>query len=355
MRHWSADARIPVTVLGATGLVGQTVVRHLLDHPWFTVRALAASDASAGKRYADVVRGGLEVPAPLGDQLVVKCTPEAADAPVVISALDAGSAREVEPRFAEAGALVMSNAGAFRMEADVPLVVPEVNADRIGLLAAQRRRRDWTGGIVCNPNCVVAIAGLALAPVHARFGIRAVSLTTLQAASGAGYPGVAAWDLLGNVIPHIDGEEAKICAELQKLLGESIRVGAQVHRVPVPNGHLLSLEIECAGPAAPEEVVEALREWRGPSLPSLPPIPIVVSDRADRPQPRLDLAAGRGMAITVGRVRAGGVLGLRMVVLGDNLVRGAAGAAIANAELAVSTYMRALIQPPSTAMDCPVM
>jgi len=340
--HWSPEGRIRVSLLGATGLVGQEIARRLLDHPWFELGAIAASAGSTGLRYGEAARGGADgLPSALADRRLVRCDPDEAWAPIVLSALDTAAAREIEPQFAEAGALVISNASAFRMEPDVPLIVPEVNPEDLSLLATQRATHGWSGGIVCNPNCVAAIVGLALAPLHQRWGLRALSVTTLQSASGAGYPGVSALDLLGNVVPHIEGEEEKITAELEKLLRlpDQTRIGAQVHRVPVPSGHMASVILECAEKIRLEEAEECLRNWTGApearGLPALPQHPIFVSCASDRPQPRLDLWAGDGMTVTVGRLRRDPVLGLRFVVLGHNLVRGAAGAAVANAELVV--------------------
>jgi aspartate-semialdehyde dehydrogenase len=341
--HSPREGKILVSLLGATGLVGQEIARRLVDHPWFELGAIAASDGSAGIRYGQAARGregGL--PPELANRRLVRCDSDEAMASIAFSALDATAAREIEPRFARAGALVISNASAFRMEPDVPLLVPEVNPEQMSLLAVQRAGRGWSGGILCNPNCVVAIVGLALAPLHRRWGLRAASVTTLQSASGAGHPGVCALDLLGNVVPSIEGEEEKIAAELGKLLRlpNETRIGAQVHRVPVPSGHMASVTVGCAEEVRPEEAKEWMRNWTGApearGLPTLPESPIVVSDFPDRPQPRLDLWAGDGMSVTVGRVRRDPVLGLRFVVLGHNLVRGAAGAAVANAELVVS-------------------
>ena len=332
-----------MALLGATGMVGQEIARGLLNHPWFELSAVAASDASAGRRYGAAARGGPDRLDPgLAERPLVRCDPAEAFAPIVFSALDAEAAREIEPRFARAGALVVSNASAFRMEPDVPLIVPEVNPEQLGLLSIQRTGRGWPGGIICNPNCVAAIVGLALAPLHWRWGLRAASVVTLQSASGAGYPGVAALDLMGNLIPHIEGEEEKIVAELGKLLGTdgSVRVGAQAHRVPVPYGHSAALALGFAEEVSPESAAAELGSWRGApeaaGLPSLPELPIVVTDLPDRPQARLDLWAGKGMAVTVGRLQRDPVLGLRCIVLGHNLIRGAAGAAIANAELVVN-------------------
>ena len=342
MRPWSPERRIRVSLLGATGLVGQEIARKLENHPWFELGALAASPGSVGLRYGDAARGGAAgIPPALAGRRLVGCDPQQAVAPIVFSALDAATAREVEPEFARAGALVVSNASAHRMESDVPLLVPEVNPEALSLLVTQRAQRGWSGGIVCNPNCVVAIVGLALAALHQRRRLRAASVTTLQSISGAGYPGVSALDLLGNVIPYIEGEEEKITAELTKLLKlpEETPIGAQVHRVPVPSGHLASVTAAFEEEIRPDDAEEWMRSWTGApeaqGLPTLPVRPILVSPGVDRPQPRLDLWAGDGMAVTVGRVRRDPVLGLRFVVLGHNLVRGAAGAAVANAELVV--------------------
>lgn len=349
MPPWRPEPKIPVALLGATGLVGRELARRLLNHPWFELTAVAASDGSAGLRYGAAARGGADgLDAGLAERPLVRCDPADAFAPVVFSALDATAAREIEPRFARAGALVVSNASAFRMEPDVPLIVPEVNPEQLGLLAMQRSRRGWPGGIICNPNCVAAIVGLALAPLHRRWGLRAASVVTLQSASGAGYPGVAALDLMGNLIPQIPGEEEKIVAELGKLLGSegSARVGAQAHRVPVPYGHSAALALGFAEDVSPESAAAELGSWRGApeaaGLPSLPEFPLVVTDLPGRPQARLDLWAGKGMTVTVGRLRRDPVLGLRCVVLGHNLIRGAAGAAVANAELAVSSEIASL-------------
>ena len=343
MPPWRPEPKIPVALLGATGMVGQEIARSLLNHPWFDLTAVAASDGSAGRRYGAVARGGADrLDGGLAERPLVRCDPADAFAPIVFSALDAEAAREIEPRVARAGALVVSNASAFRMEPDVPLLVPEVNPEQLGLLTAQRRGRGWPGGIICNPNCVVAIVGLVLAPLHRRWGLRAASVVTLQSASGAGYPGVAALDLMGNVIPDLQGEEEKIVAELGKLLGTGgvVPIGVQVHRVPVLHGHSAALALGFAEAVSPDGAAAELQCWRGAAqgagLPSLPEFPIAVTGLPGRPQARLDLWAGNGMAVTVGRLRPDPVLGLRCVVLGHNLIRGAAGAAVANAELLVT-------------------
>jgi aspartate-semialdehyde dehydrogenase len=332
--------RIPVSLLGATGVVGQRIVRRLARHPRFELVAVAASERSAGKRYADAVHWLEEdLPEGVGDLIVQPCTPEAAGAPIVLSALDAVTAREVEPAFAKAGSLVVTNASAFRMEEDVPLIIPEINPDHLSLLSLQRERRGWEGGIIANPNCATAVIVLALAPLHRRVPIKRVAVTTLQAASGAGHPGVASLDLLGNVIPHIAGEEEKIRTEPRKILGSlaghrvipaRFGVSPQVTRVPVAHGHMASITIEFAEPLGADEALECYRGWE--------PAVSVVAGLA-RPQHRRDVDRGEGMTVTVGQLREDGVFGLRLVALGHNLERGAAGAAVANAELVAARVL----------------
>ena len=326
--------RIPVTVLGATGVVGQRIVRRLIDHPRFELRTLAASERSAGRRYGDAVHWAeVDLPPQVTDRIVARCSPDEAYAPIVLSALDAVSAREVEPAFAKAGCLVVTNASAFRMEEDVPLVIPEINPDHLALIDLQRERRGWAGGIVANPNCATAVVALALAPLHRQVPIRRVALTTLQAASGAGHPGVASLDLLGNIIPHIAGEEEKLRQEPRKILGTMagqrvIRAGfgvsPQVTRVPVAHGHMAAIAVEFEEALEAREARECYRSWEGV---------IDLVEGESRPQPRRDVERGGGMTVTVGQIREDGVFGLRLVALGHNLERGAAGAAVANAEL----------------------
>jgi aspartate-semialdehyde dehydrogenase len=339
--------KLPVAILGATGTVGQKFITLLADHPWFEIVQLAASAARDGKRYGDEVRWREVTPLPerIAGMRLTAMAPDG-QAKLAFSALDASIARDVEPAFAMAGVFVVSNASAFRMAEDVPLLIPEVNAEHLALIARQRRERGWRGAIVVNPNCSTAALVTALAPLHRAFGLRTAVVATLQAASGAGYPGVPSLDLLGNVIPFIGGEEEKIEAELRKILGRvegervveaEIVTSAMVHRVPVVDGHMVSASLAFDRAPTPEEAVAALRAFSGSplvaGLPTSPAHPVEVEDRADRPQSRLDLDRGRGMTVTVGRVRPCPLHHLRLVALGHNLVRGAAGAAVQNAEL----------------------
>jgi aspartate-semialdehyde dehydrogenase len=343
-------SRIPVAILGATGTVGQKFVRLLADHPWFEITQVAASAERIGKRYGDEVRWRETTPLPaaVADLRLTATVPEPG-VRMAFSALDAKVALDVEPAFARAGVLVVSNASAFRMAPDVPLLIPEVNADHLALLSRQRASRGWSGGIIANPNCSTAALVTALAPLHRAFGLRLAAVATLQAASGAGYPGVPSLDLLGNVIPFIGGEEEKIESETRKLLGvlgddgvadAPITVSAMVHRVPVVDGHMVSASLSFERAPTPDEAIAAFERFRGDArvaaLPSSPARPIEVDRRPDRPQSRLDVDRGGGMTVTVGRVRPCPLHHLRMVALSHNLVRGAAGAAVQNAELAVA-------------------
>jgi aspartate-semialdehyde dehydrogenase len=334
---------VPVAILGATGAVGQRFVSLLDGHPWFRVAALCASDRSAGRPYAEAARWSLDRPMPdwARGMTVLPCDP-GFPARLAFSGLDATVAGEIETRLAASGCAVVSNARNHRMDPDVPLVVPEVNHDHLDLVRSQNRRFERGGFIVTNPNCSTVGLVMAVAPLDAAFGLRRVIATTLQAVSGAGYPGVASIDILDNVVPHIGGEEEKIESESRKILGRagrpaSFQVSAHCHRVHVSDGHTVAISLETARPASPEAAVAALREWRSPlaalGLPSLPERPLVVRDEPDRPQPRLDRMAGGGMSVTVGRVRRCPVLGLRLVALVHNTIRGAAGVAILNAEL----------------------
>jgi aspartate-semialdehyde dehydrogenase len=342
-------ARIPVAVLGATGVVGQRFVARLAAHPWFEIAALAASEKSAGKRYREACAWRLPgTPyAGLGERTLVACEPARCAAPVAFSALDAEPARAIEPAFAAAGATVFSNASAWRLESDVPLLVPEVNADHLELLSAQRERRGWRGGIVCNPNCTAALLVLAVAPLAESFGIEAVVMTSMQALSGAGHPGVASLDALGNVVPFIRHEEEKLAAESAKILGHRsgaaiapapFELSAACNRVPVIDGHTLAISLRLAGEPSLEVVREALASWTprtaGSGLPSAPLHPLKLHAAEDRPQPRLDVDEERGMLVHVGRVRRCPVLGVKLVAMGHNVERGAAGASVLDAELA---------------------
>lgn len=342
--------RIPVAVLGATGAVGQRFVQLLADHPWFEVVALAASERSAGQRYADactwVIPG--DPPAAVAE-LIVQAPEPGLPVPLVFSALPSDVARTVEPRFAAAGYTVCSNASAFRQTLDVPLLIPDVNGDHVALIEAQRRERGWPGCIVTSPNCTISGPAMALKPLDDAFGVRRVFLASMQAVSGAGYPGVAAMDIMGNVIPHIPGEEEKFEPELRKLLGRvedgcltpaDLVLSPHVHRVPVLDGHTVSLSVGFARPPTVADAIAALRQYRAPSavrdLPSAPARPLQVREAPDRPQPRRDRDAAGGMVAVVGRVRPCPLLDLRMTTVVHNTLRGAASGAVLNAELLVA-------------------
>lgn len=342
-------ARIPVTILGATGVVGQRFVRRLVDHPLFEIQHLAASDRSAGKSYEDACAWRLDgLPyAGLGGQTLRGANPKEALSKVVFSALDSGPAKEIEPLFAAAGALVFSNASAFRMAADVPLLVPEANADHMSLLETQRRARGWKGGIVCNPNCTATVLVMGLAPLHRAFGVERAFMTSMQAVSGAGYPGVPSLDILGNVVPFIRNEEEKVEEETPKMLGRladgaieaaPMQVSALCYRVPVVEGHTEAVSVSLRGRPTPAQVEEVFRAWRGDSrvsgLHSAPEVPIRVHTVVDRPQVRLDVEKDGGMSVHVGRIRPCSLLGVKFALLGHNTERGAAGASVLNAELA---------------------
>lgn len=345
--------RWPVAILGATGAVGQTFIRQLAGHPWFEVTELAASDRSAGKAYAEACRW-LEGPLPddLASRVVVRCDPSEVQAPLVFSALDSGVAGDVEQAFARAGRLVLSNAKNHRMDADVPLVIPEVNAPHLSLLETQRKNRKWNGGIVTNANCAATVAAMAMAPLHEAFGVTKAMVFTMQAVSGAGYPGVPSLDILGNVIPFIGEEEPKVERELNKMLGAfngagvqdaDFQVSAHTNRVATENGHLVCLSLGFDRRVAAEEAMEAMCMWRGHEeargLPSAPELPLAVTREADRPQTRRDVMAGRGMTVTAGRIRPDPLFDVKLVALGHNTIRGAAGGSVLNAELLAARGM----------------
>ncbi len=345
------QTRWPVAVLGATGAVGQAFIRLLADHPWFDLVEVAASERSAGRPYREAARWLEGTLPPNVATLEVKlCDPSAVKAPIIFSALDSSVAGEVEAAFARAGRMVLSNAKNYRMESDVPLVIPEVNGDHLALLAAQRASRGWPGGIVTNANCAVTVIAMALAPLHAAFGVKRVFATTMQAVSGAGYPGVPSLDILGNVIPYIGDEEPKIETELVKLLGSyagdhiasaDIVTSAHANRVAVEHGHTVCMSVAFDRAPTPDEAIRVLREWEGfvgvKGLPSAPVPALIVRDEDNAPQPRRDVNAGSGMAVTIGRVRADNLFDLRLVAMSHNVVRGAAGGSILNAELLVAS------------------
>jgi aspartate-semialdehyde dehydrogenase len=338
---------IRVGILGATGTVGQRFLQLLDGHPHFTVTALAASDRSEGKPYPEACAWRLPGDMPrAARELVVQAPAPPLGCDLVFSSLPADVADPVETRFAQAGYPVISNSSSHRMDETVPLLIPEVNPDHLALLDACRQGGAGRGFIVTNPNCSTVMLALALAPLAARFGVEAVVATTLQALSGAGYPGVASLDIADNVVPFIANEEEKIERETRKILGRltggrvapaGFAVSAQCHRVNVVDGHLAAVRVKLARPADPEELRDAFASFTAVPqelrLPSAPERPIVVRDEPDRPQPRLDRDAGRGMSVTVGRIARDAVLGHRFVVLSHNTIRGAAGAAILNAEL----------------------
>ena len=338
--------RIDVGILGATGMVGQQFLRQLEGHPWFRAAWLGASERSEGKTYSQAANWRLasQLPDSVRDVRVDSCTPGRGPQ-LMFSALDANAAKDIEPAFAKAGHLVISNARSYRMDPLVPLLIPEVNADHLALLPAQRRERGWRGAIVTNPNCSTVVLSMALAPLR-QFGLRTVMVTTMQAVSGAGYPGVPSLDILGNVVPAISGEEEKIESETQKILGSlqgnsvlphAVVVSAQTTRVPVIDGHTESVSVGLDSRPSVADVIEALRSFRGRpqelKLPSAPASPVVWTEAADRPQPRLDAERDGGMTVTVGRVRVCPVLGVKFIALGHNTIRGAAGAAVLNGEL----------------------
>jgi aspartate-semialdehyde dehydrogenase len=343
----------PIGILGATGMVGQRFIQLLENHPWFEIAWLAASDRSSGKTYGEAAKWRLDTPLPerIARMTVSPAEPEGAPK-IIFAALDASIAREMEPRFANAGCAVVSNSSAYRMAPNVPLVIPEINAEHLHLIEEQPSRRESGGYMVTNPNCSTIGLVMALKPLEERFGIEQIFVTTMQAVSGAGYPGVPSMDILGNVVPYIPSEEEKMEAETLKLLGKlqghsvvplSARVSAHCNRVAVEDGHTESVSIKLGnkhgGPATREEILAAWAEFRplaGQHLPTAPEQPIEWAGQPDRPQPRLDRNRGNGMSVTVGRLRPCGLLDWKFTVLSHNTIRGAAGAAILNAELLAS-------------------
>ena len=341
------DNKLAVGILGATGIVGQRFIQMLEHHPWFEVAWLAASDRSESRAYGDAARWRLKtaIPERIANMTVSSAKPDGAPK-IIFAALDAGIARELEPQFAAAGCAVVSNSSALRMQPDVPLVIPEVNGDHIRLIECQSWRRQSGGYVVTNPNCSAIGLVLALAPLHRQFELDAVMAVTMQAVSGAGYPGVASLDILGNVIPYIAKEEEKMEEETQKLLGSlngssvqpaPFAMSAQCNRVAVEDGHTESISVRLKKKPRPEEIIKAWNEFRAEpqelQLPSAPQRPVVYVSAADRPQPRFDCDLGRGMTTSVGRLRPCSVLDWKFTVLSHNTIRGAAGAALLNAEL----------------------
>ena len=341
----------PVAILGATGAVGQTFIRLLANHPWFEIAEVAASERSEGKSYAEASRWlEGEMPDAVANLTVLPTDASRVRSPIVFSALDSKVAGDAELAFAKAGKLVLSNAKNHRMDADVPLVIPEVNSAHLRIIDRQRRERGWTGAIVTNANCAATVAAVALAPLQQKYGIDKLFMTTMQAVSGAGYPGVPSLDILGNVIPYIADEEPKLEKEMLKLLGtyqnEEVRfadmlVSSHTNRVAVEHGHTIAITASFKQRVTPAEALETLRAWKGDestwNLPSRPQQPLAVTDEADRPQPRKDVNTGNGMTVTVGRVRPDPILDIRMIAMGHNTIRGAAGGSVLNAELLAAT------------------
>jgi aspartate-semialdehyde dehydrogenase len=342
------DKKTPVGILGATGVVGQRFVQLLENHPWFEIAWLAASDRSEGKLYGEAVRWRLktELPARIAAMRMSPANSTAGAPKVIFAALDAGIAVELEPLFAEAGCAVVSNSSAFRMHADVPLVIPEVNPDHIPVIEQQSWRKKSGGYIVTNSNCSAMGLVLALAPLQKEFGLLTVIATTMQAVSGAGYPGVPSLDILGNVVPYIAKEEEKMEEETQKLLGHMdgltivpahFAMSAQCNRVAVEDGHMESISVKLGTTAKAEDIIASWNSFRGLAqelkLPSAPEQPVVYLTAPDRPQPRIDVDRGRGMTSCVGRLRPCKVFDWKFTVLSHNVIRGAAGAALLNGEL----------------------
>ncbi len=341
------QTRLPVGVLGATGAVGQKFIKLLENHPWFEVTEVAASDRSAGKPYRDAVAWKQVTPIPEGvaDLEVRPCVP-VLKCRVVFSGLDASVAGEIESDFARAGYAVLSNSKNHRLDPDVPLVIPELNDDHLALVAVQRKKYGGAGYIVTNSNCSTMFLAMALGPLHRAFTVEKVFVATMQAVSGAGYPGVPSLDILGNVIPYIGGEEEKMEIETRKILGRfngsevelaDFAVSAQCNRVAVEDGHTESVSVKLARKTSLQEIADVLSSFSGPpqalGLPSAPERPLVVMRAQDRPQPRFDVNHSHGMATLVGRIRPCSVLDYKFTVLGHNTIRGAAGASILNAEL----------------------
>jgi aspartate-semialdehyde dehydrogenase len=351
-------SKIPVGILGATGTVGQRFIQLLYEHPWFEITWLAASDRSAGKLYPEAAKWNLATPIParIAAMKVSAAAPDSTTPKLVFAALDATAAQQIEPAFAEAGHAVVSNSSAFRMAEDVPLIIPEVNGDHVSLIKTQKWYKKNGGFMVTNPNCSAIGLVLALAPLHRRFGVDKIFVATMQAISGAGYPGVPSMDILGNVIPYIAKEEDKMEAETRKLLGSlkegslkegslngshvadaDLTLSAHCNRVAVEDGHTESVSLKLRKPATAKEIIDAWNEFRclpqKLKLPTAPEQPVIYESAPDRPQPRLDRDRGRGMSAVCGRLRPCNIFDWKFTVLSHNTIRGAAGAALLNGEL----------------------
>jgi aspartate-semialdehyde dehydrogenase len=351
-------SKIPVGILGATGTVGQRFIQLLYEHPWFEITWLAASDRSAGKLYPEAAKWNLATPIParIAAMKVSAAAPDSTTPKLVFAALDATAAQQIEPAFAEAGHAVVSNSSAFRMAEDVPLIIPEVNGDHVSLIKTQKWYKKNGGFMVTNPNCSAIGLVLALAPLHRRFGVDKIFVATMQAISGAGYPGVPSMDILGNVIPYIAKEEDKMEAETRKLLGSlkegslkegslngshvadaDLTLSAHCNRVAVEDGHTESVSLKLRKPATAKEIIDAWNEFRclpqKLKLPTAPEQPVIYESAPDRPQPRLDRDRGRGMSAVCGRLRPCNIFDWKFTVLSHNTIRGAAGAAVLNGEL----------------------
>ncbi|HID52502.1 MAG TPA: aspartate-semialdehyde dehydrogenase [Anaerolineae bacterium] len=341
------DKKIPVGILAATGTVGQRFVELLADHPWFEITVVTGSERTVGRPYGEGVNWKL-----LGDppekaaNLIVQPTEPNLDVKILFSALPTPQAKELEPQFAQAGYAVLTNASPYRMDPYVPLLIPEVNPDHTGIIPVQQEKYGWEGYIVANANCSTTSIVLPMKILHEAYGVETAVVVTLQAISGAGYPGVPSMDILGNVIPHIGGEDAKLEREPRKLCGTlaageiqmaDFVVSAQANRVPVFDGHLASISLKLRQSAGPEEVIELFQNWQPPEicrqLPSIPDPVLIYRPEPDRPQPRLDTDSGSGLAWTLGKVRSCPVNDVRFLALAHNTLRGAASGSILNAEL----------------------
>lgn len=347
------EKKIPVGILAATGTVGQRFVELLVDHPWFEIAVVTGSERTVGRPYGEGVNWKL-----LGDppekvaNLIVQPTEPNLDVKILFSALPTPQAKELEPQFARAGYVVLTNASPYRMDPYVPLLIPEVNPDHTGLIPVQQQKYGWEGYIVANANCSTTSIVLPMKILHEAYGLETAVVVTMQAISGAGYPGVPSMDILGNVIPHIGGEDAKLEREPRKLCGKLVDgeiqmadfvVSAQANRVPVFDGHLGSVSVKLHRPAAPEEIIELFQNWRPPAicreLPSIPDPVLIYRSESERPQPRLDAGSGSGLAWTLGKVRACPVNDIRFLALAHNTLRGAASGSVLNAELLLKQDM----------------